>query len=161
MKTKKLVVLALFIALSFIGANIKIAGSIAFDSTAGFLGTLIMGPLYGAVIGAIGHLLTAAVSGFPLSLPIHIIVMVDMALTMFLFGIVYKIFSRSKEIMAIILSGVVGILINGPLSVFMLIPIMGKAVLAMLPLLILAAALNILIAHVVYKFLPGSIKQWK
>lgn len=161
MKTRKLVIIALFIAMSFIGANIKIAGSIAFDSMAGFLGTLILGPLYGALIGAIGHLLTAAISGFPLSLPIHMIIMVDMALTMFLFGITYKFFSRSNEIISIIMSSIVGILINGPLSVLMLIPIMGRAVLAMLPLLILAAALNILIAHVVYKFLPGSIKLWK
>lgn len=161
MKTRKLVIIALFIAMSFIGANIKIAGSIAFDSMAGFLGTLILGPLYGALIGAIGHLLTAAISGFPLSLPIHMIIMVDMALTMFLFGITYKFFSRSNKIISIIMSSIVGILINGPLSVLMLIPIMGRAVLAMLPLLILAAALNILIAHVVYKFLPGSIKLWK
>lgn len=161
MKTRKLVIIALFIAMSFIGANIKIAGSIAFDSMAGFLGTLILGPLYGALIGAIGHLLTAAISGFPLSLPIHMIIMVDMALTMFLFGITYKFFSRSNEIISIIMSSIVGILINGPLSVLMLIPIMGRAVLAMLPLLILAAALNILIAHVVYKFLPRSIKLWK
>ncbi|MHC6179222.1 ECF transporter S component [Clostridium sp. JNZ X4-2] len=161
MKTRKLVIIALFIAMSFIGANIKIAGSIAFDSMAGFLGTLILGPLYGALIGAIGHLLTAAVSGFPLSLPIHMIIMADMALTMFLFGITYKFFSRSNEIISIIISSIVGILINGPLSVFMLMPIMGKAVLAMLPLLVLAAALNILIAHAVYKFLPRSIKLWK
>ncbi|HBC95941.1 MAG TPA: ECF transporter S component [Clostridium sp.] len=161
MKIKKIIILAFFIALSFIGANIKIAGSIAFDSTAGFLGTLIMGPFYGAVIGAFGHLLSAAISGFPLSLPVHMIIMVDMALTMFLFGITYKFFIKSNRLLAIIISSAAGVLINGPVSVFMLVPIIGKAVLAMLPLLVLAAALNILVAYLVYKFLPGSVKQWK
>lgn len=114
-----------------------------------------MGPFYGAVIGAFGHLLSAAISGFPLSLPVHMIIMVDMALTMFLFGITYKFFIKSNRLLAIIISSAAGVLINGPVSVFMLVPIIGKAVLAMLPLLVLAAALNILVAYLVYKFLPG------
>jgi hypothetical protein len=51
MKTKKIVLAALLIALSFIGANIKIMGSIAFDSMPGFLGALILSPLLIPVLG--------------------------------------------------------------------------------------------------------------
>jgi uncharacterized membrane protein len=161
MKTKKLVITSLFIAISFIGANIKIAGSIAFDSMAGFLAALLLGPSYGAIVGALGHLLTAATSGFPLTIPVHMIIMLDMAITMILFGMAYKFFSKTNKKIALILSSIVGVLINGPVSVFMIIPITGKGVLAMLPILTLAALLNIIIAHVIYIFLPGSIKKWK
>lgn len=159
MKVKKLVLTALFIALSFIGANLKVMGSIAFDSMPGFLGTLILGPAYGALIGAVGHLLTAVLSGFPLTLPVHLIVMVDMALTMAVFGWVYRI---SGPRLAAILSGIAAVLINGPVSLLMvaplLIPIIGKAGLwAMLPVLSGVAALNVILAFLVYRFLPKNL----
>lgn len=158
MKTRKLVITALFIALSFIGANMKIAGSIAFDSMPGFLGTLMLGPVFGALIGAIGHFLTAATSGFYLSLPVHLIIMVDMALTMYMFGIIYKALSKVNKYAALIVSSLVGIVINGPVSLLMIMPILGSGVMAMLPILTLAAFLNIIIADVVYKLLPESVK---
>ncbi|HBM74821.1 MAG TPA: ECF transporter S component [Clostridiaceae bacterium] len=161
MKTRKIVITSLFIAISFIGANIKIAGTVAFDSMPGFLASLIFGPLYGAIVGAVGHLLTSATSGFPLSVPVHMIIMLDMALTMALFGATYKFFYRTNKALAVILSSIIGVIINGPVSVFVIMPIVGKGVLAMLPILTLAALLNIIIAHVIYVFLPGSIKSWK
>lgn len=161
MKTKKLIIISLFIALSFIGANIKIAGSIAFDSMPGFLCTLVLGPLYGALVGAIGHLLTAAISGFPLTLPVHIIIMLGMAVTMVLFGTTYRFFSKISRSLGLVTAAIIGVAINGPISVVMLIPILGKSILAMIPLLSLAALINIIISLVVYKFLPRSIKQWK
>jgi hypothetical protein len=161
MKTKKLVITALFIALSFLGANMKIAGSIAFDSMPGFLGTLMLGPLFGALIGAVGHFLSAATSGFHLSLPVHLIIMVDMALTMYIFGVVYKVIAKTNKYAALIVASLVGVAMNGPISVFMLIPILGKGVMAMLPWLTLAAFLNILIAEAVFKLLPERVKLWK
>lgn len=161
MKTKKLVITALFIAISFIGANIKIFSSIAFDSMAGFLAALMMGPLYGAVVGALGHFLTAATSGFPYTIPVHMIIMLDMAITMALFAVTYKHASKINKTAAVVLSSIIGVLINGPISVFMLMPIMGKAVLPLLPVLTIAALSNIIIAHMIYLILPGSIKTWK
>lgn len=161
MKLRKLILMALFIAISFIGANIKIAGSIAFDSMPGFLGALMLGPIYGAVIGAIGHFLTAATSGFPLSLPVHLLIMVDMALTMYVSRAFYKIFSKKNKRLAIVISGTAGVIINGPISVFICMPLVGKGILAMLPILCLAAFLNVLIADLVYKFLPERLKLWR
>ena len=90
MKTRKLVLASLFIALSFIGANINVFQSIAFDSMAGFLGALVLGPVYGAIIGGLGHILTAALRGFPYTIPVHLITMFSMGLTMLAFGTVYK-----------------------------------------------------------------------
>jgi uncharacterized membrane protein len=161
MKIRNLVYTSIFIALCFVGAQIKIMGSIAFDSMAGFLGALILGPVSGALIGAIGHLLTAATSGFYMTLPVHLIIMVSMAVTMYAFGISYKYFSKKNKTIGIIVSSIIGILINGPIATFVIVPILGKGVIALIPVLSLAAILNVFIAHLVYKFLPEGVKLWK
>lgn len=161
MKTRKLVIMALFIAVSFLGANIKIMGTIAFDSMAGFLGCLILGPVYGAVIGALGHFLTAATSGFPYTVPVHMLIMVDMALTMLFFGIIHNKLLKINKYLGIVAAAIIGIIINGPISILMIVPIMGWGMIAMLPILCVAAFLNILIAYLIYRFLPESVKAWK
>jgi uncharacterized membrane protein len=161
MRIRNLVYTSIFIALCFVGAQIKIMGSIAFDSMAGFLGALILGPAYGALIGAIGHLLTAATSGFYMTLPVHLIIMVGMAGTMYAFGISYKYLSKKNKTIGIIVSSIIGILINGPIATLMIVPILGKGVIALIPVLSLAAVLNVFIAHLVYKFLPEGVKLWK
>jgi uncharacterized membrane protein len=166
MKTKKLVITALFIALSFIGANIKIMDTIAFDAMPGFLGVLLFGPVYGAFIGAIGHFLTALTSGFPMTIPVHLIIMVGMAVTMLAFGHVYKYFSAKNYGAAVILSLIVGVIINGPLLLIvlspLLIPMLGRpALIGMAPVLSLVAGINIIIAQGIYKVLPEKYKLWK
>ena len=163
MKTKNLVLAGFLIALSFIGANIKIMQTIAFDSMPGFLGTLILGPFYGAVIGSLGHFLTALTSGFPLTVPVHLVIMVGMALTMVCFGYTYKYFSVKSKMIGNIAATIVAVIVNGPvltlLTAPMLIPIMGKAgLIALLPVLCGATALNVIIALGVYKYLPKRYK---
>lgn len=163
MKTKKLVLAALLISLSFIGANIKIMQTIAFDSMPGFLGALILGPFYGGIIGVLGHFLTALTSGFPLTVPVHLVIMLGMALTMISFSYTYKYFSKKSKAAGSIIATIVAVIINGPLLTFlvapMLIPIMGKSgVLALLPILCSATALNVIIALVVYNYLPKRYK---
>ena len=166
MKTKKLVLTALFIALSFIGANIKIMDTIAFDAMPGFLGALLIGPVYGAFIGSVGHFLTALTSGFPMTLPVHLIIMLGMAVTMFVFGYVYNHFSKKNYVVAVVLSLIAGVLINGPLLLIVLAPILiptlGKvAFIGMFPVLSFVAALNIIIAQGIYKVLPNKYRLWK
>jgi len=166
MKTKKVVLSAFFIALCFIGANIKVMGTIAFDSLPAFLAAIMLGPIYGAVVGALGHFLTAFTSGFPLTVPVHLITMVTMALTMAAFSVVYKFFSKKNKSIAIILSIVVAVIVNGPISLLvlspLLLPMMGKAgIIALLPALSGVSALNAIIAIVVYKFLPRSLKEYE
>jgi len=166
MKTRDLVLTALFAALCFIGANIKVMGTIAFDSMPAFLAAILLGPVYGAIVGAVGHFLTAVTSGFPLTLPVHLITMAMMALTMAAFAVVYKYFSHKNKILAAIFSILAGVIINGPLSLLvlspLLIPMMGKAgVVAFLPVLSLVSAINAIAAVVVYKFLPGKLKKYE
>lgn len=162
MKTKKLVLVAFFIALSFIGANINVFQSIAFDSMAGFLGALILGPVYGAIIGGLGHIITAALRGFPYTIPVHLITMISMAITMFAFGVTYKKVAsyKSGAFLPYAASFIVGIFLNGPISLLLVSPILGlPTVIAMMPVLIGVAALNVIIALAVYKALPKKYRS--
>ncbi len=166
MKTKKLVLTALFAALCFIGANIKVMGTIAFDSMPAFLAAILLGPVYGAVVGAIGHFLTAVTSGFPLTLPVHLITMVMMGLTMAVFAIVYKAFSYKNKVLAAVLAVISGVLINGPVCLlalsFLLIPMMGKAgLIGLMPVLSIVGAINAILAFTIYKFLPNNFKEYE
>lgn len=154
-KTRKLVIMALFIALSFIGANIKIlGGTIAFDSMSAFLGAMVLGPIYGGIIGFIGHLLTAITSGFPLTMPVHLIIALNMAITMIGVGYTYKYFMKKNSAIKDIFVIIVGVILNAPISTAMLVPILGKGILAMVVPLAIAALANILLALILEKVLP-------
>lgn len=166
MKTNKLVITALFVALSFIGANIKIMGTIAFDAMPGFLGALLLGPVYGGIIGALGHFLTSLTSGFPLSLPVHLVITIIMGLTMAMFALAYKSLVSKSKPLALILAIIVGVVINGPIDLLVLtpflMPIMGRSgIFALLPVLSSVAAINAIVAVLIYKFLPRSLKEYE
>lgn len=71
---------AILIALSAVGAFVKIGpGTIAFDAAAGFVAALVLGPVAGALVCALGHLASALVTGFPLTLPFHLLTALVMA----------------------------------------------------------------------------------
>jgi uncharacterized membrane protein len=78
-KTLRLCLTAMFCALSAVGAQIRIFSSIAFDSLPAFLAAALLGGPEGAVVGAAGHMLTAALSGFPYTLPLHMVIAAEMA----------------------------------------------------------------------------------
>lgn len=163
MNLRSIIITALLIALSFIGANVKIVGSAAFDSMPGFLGALILGTTQGAVIGAAGHFLTASLAGFPLSLPVHLITMVIMALTMAAFGAIYRRIAKGQlfSLRGALVSGVAAVLINGPIGVLvlapLLLPLIGKGgIAALLPIISGVAAFNILVAFLIYR-LSGPV----
>jgi uncharacterized membrane protein len=162
--TKTLVLVALFIALSYVGSYIKIFGSIAFDSFPGFLAALLLGPIYGAAIGFLGHLFTALTSGFPLSLPLHMVIAASMAITMLVFGYTYKALSKKASTAGtLIFTGITGVVLNGPVSLaFSIIAMSFMAgieaalgLLALLPFLTIAAVVNVVISITVYKSLGG------
>ena len=165
--TKILVIMALFIAMSFVGSFIRIFGTIAFDSLPGFLAALLLGPVYGAVVGFLGHFFTALNSGFPLSLPLHIVIAASMALTMYVYGFAYRALKRRlSEKVTLVLTGMVGVFFNAPVSLAMsmaaLFFMAGREValglLALLPFLLLAAAANVLISIILFKALG---KVWE
>lgn len=157
--TVKLVYIATLIAISFIGSLIKIQGTIALDSMAGFFAALFLGPIPGALVGSIGHLLTAMTSGFPLTLPIHLVITLQMALFVYIFGRVYE---KTNEVVActvaIILNGVVSALMLAPITTWVGFSLSGKAfIYAMVGPLTLASAVNIILASVIYKMIKNHI----
>ena len=165
MSTKTLVIVALFIALSFIGSYLKIFGTIAFDSLPAFLAALLLGPVHGAAIGFLGHLFTAITSGFPMSVPMHIVIAATMALTMLGFGYTYKALVKRVSVTGVlVLTGGVGVLLNGPVSLAFSIGMMtvligseaALGLIALLPILTIAAAINVILSIILYKSL-GSL----
>ena len=85
-KTLRIALMAMFCALSAVGAQIKIMGSIAFDSLPAFLAAMLLGGPEGAIVGAAGHLLSAGLAGFPYTLPMHLAIAAEMALICLLTG---------------------------------------------------------------------------
>ncbi|HEX3015589.1 MAG TPA: ECF transporter S component [Desulfobacteria bacterium] len=154
-KTRRLTYLAVFIALSTVGANLKIpsiTGTPAFDSFPAFLAALLLGPGDAAIIGALGHMLTALTAGFPLTIPIHLVIAVGMAGIVALFSVV----SRRSLWLGII----VGLILNGIIfpALFIPIPTFGKPFfLAMIIPLLIASAFNIALAEVVFRPLSRVI----
>jgi len=149
------VLVSLFIALSFLGGYIKFFGSIALDSFPAFLGTLLLGPTYGMIIALIGHLFSAFLSGFPLTLPIHLIVGVMMMLTMFVYGNVRQ--KYSDNMISVVASVLIALVFNTVIASLPLIPLLGfNVILAMMIPLVAASLVNILVAEMVYRVLPAN-----
>lgn len=150
---KQLALMAIFIALSAVGALIKIpspVGTIGLDSAPGFFCALAFGYLEGITVISIGHLLTAAVVGFPLSIPVHILIAIQMAL----WALTFRWVNRKLGIIPAI---VIAILLNGVISSFTMLPIGGiGAVLGVMPFLAVGSAINIIIAALSFKAIKGS-----
>lgn len=92
-RTKLLVLTAMFAALAVIGSFIKIPvppGTAALDSTAAFVSMAFLPAPFAAAAGAIGHIATALTSGFPLTLPIHLLIAVEMAVVAGVAAMLYK-----------------------------------------------------------------------
>ena len=166
MNIKKMTLAALFIALSYAGSMLKIFGTVAFDSLAGYLCALILGPVYGAAVGALGNVFTSLLSGMPYGMLSHIVIPAGMALTMFGFGTVYNSL-KNKNTAAVknyIITGITGLILNGPvclaISAFFLIPVMGTAfVIALLPMLCIGAAANIILSIIIHSMIHSRIEQ--
>lgn len=149
--TKRLTLAAMFIALGVIGSMIKLFGSIALDSLSAFVGTVFLGPGFGFLLGSFGHLATAVFSGFPLSLPVHLVTAVLMGICMVCYGFV-RAKTSQKWGMNRWLSIVVAYLINTPLALLVLYPLLGPLVFTLIIPLSMGALLNLVLAEVVLYF---------
>lgn len=144
--TVNLVMIALFCALSAVGANIKIMGSIAFDSLPAFLAAFLMGPAAGALVGALGHILSALFAGFPLTLPLHLTIAAEMAVICAIVG--WLVHKKNVQIW---LGAIVAFILNALFAPAILIvwPGMGWAVcVALFFPLAIASAANVLVAAI-------------
>lgn len=147
---KRIARIAILVALSAVGAFIKLpspTGTVALDSAPAFVAAAAFGPGEGAIVGVLGHMFSALITGFPLGLPIHILVAVSMIAWIGLFGLI----ARKINIWVAI---PVGIILNGVGGAALLIPIYGFGIFATLvvPLLV-GSAINIIIAVAVVKVL--------
>ncbi|HHX74886.1 MAG TPA: ECF transporter S component [Firmicutes bacterium] len=145
MSSKKLVLLALLTALCAVGGFIKIpspTGTVALDSLPGFLAAALLGGRGGAAVGFLGHLFSAATVGFPLGLPVHLYVGLQMAVYVSIFGYLYR---KGHKVPAVIIA----IVLNGAVAPLLLVPIYGPGFFAMmLPALTVGSAVNIILAAV-------------
>lgn len=163
--TRQLVFMALLIALSFVGAQLKVFGTIAFDSLPAFLGTLLMGPVAGAIIAIIGHLLTALTSGFPMTLPVHLAIGLGMGLIMVATWYTYVFVKKiANDIVGLIVSVIVAAICNGPVLLLVCSPLLvpmltWPGLVTMMFPLALVGGINALIAATVFKALPESVKN--
>ncbi|WP_353893881.1 ECF transporter S component [Proteinivorax hydrogeniformans] len=159
-KTVTIAYSAMLIALSYVGSLIKVQGSIAFDSMPAFFGALLLGPAWGGVIGFVGHLLTAVTSGFPMTLPMHAVIAVQMAFFVFAFGwLCKKTNYYVSGSVATILNGPGAALVAVPFSMLFNLPLSGWALfkIVIIPLT-LASAANVLLAVMLYKIIGNRIK---
>lgn len=146
LSVKFITLCGVFIGLSVAGAFIKPFGnSIAFDSLPAFLAASMLGPLAGAITGFLGHLISAAITGFPFTLPVHLIVAIEMAVVM----VIYAVLARKINI---VVSAVLAVLLNGVGATALLIPILGVPFfLAMVGPLTLVAAINVVLAVIIHR----------
>jgi len=155
-KTKMFTLMGLFIALSAVGALIKVpspTGTVAFDSAPGFIAALILGPGPGAVVAALGHLLTSLFSGFPMTLPLHLIVALEMAAFAAIFGYMGKRNLAAGVIAVSLLNGIIA-----P-ATFIIFPNYGIPFFtAMVIPLLVASAANVVVSALVYKAIEGITK---
>lgn len=155
LSARKLAVMAIFIALSAVGALIKIpspVGTVGLDAAPGFFVAIGFGGWVGAVVAAIGHLLTSAVVGFPLTLPVHLVIAAGMAGCAFVFGWLGR-----KGRTGLVLGFVVAALLNSVVLGLIMIPIGGVPLyLATIVPLLIGAVVNLAIATVAYLTLRNT-----
>lgn len=150
---KRLAIMAIFIALSAVGSFIKIpspVGTIGLDSAPGFFAALAFGGFEGAVIIALGHILTSAVVGFPLTIPLHLVIAVLMAL----WAIIFRWVTRK---IGLIPAMIAAIFLNGVVSSFIMYPMGGMgAVIGVMPFLVIGSAINVILSGIAYQALKKS-----
>ncbi len=137
--------LAILVALSVVGAFVKLpspTGTVALDSAPAFLAGAAFSPLQGSIVGIIGHLITSLTAGFPLGLPVHLLVAAEMGVFVWVFGYLYRNVNAWVAV-------VVGVLLNGVFGAAIMIFIGGPGMFAALVLpLTVGSAVNILVAEV-------------
>jgi len=149
-KLNKLILMALMIALSFVGANIKLPGpfsTIALDSFPAYFAGVLMGGLPGGIVGLLGHMMTSFLSGFPFGFPIHFVIGVMMFVSVF-------VFSYASKKMNWIIGAILAVLINGiamPITLVLMPGFEWAMALAFIPMLTVASGVNVALAIVVYR----------
>ncbi|PAT02232.1 hypothetical protein CI105_02500 [Candidatus Izimaplasma bacterium ZiA1] len=148
-KIKLITTIGILVALSVVFSFIKMpspAGTVAFDAIPGFFAAVFLLPFIGGLIGAVGHIATAATAGFPFGLLSHFIIALTMFVACYLYGVLYK-----KNRYFAIVSGVM-------INVFLAILILGSVYdfslfLPLIPFLLVGSTINVILATIIYESL--------
>ncbi|MEG6567370.1 ECF transporter S component [Thermoanaerobacterium saccharolyticum] len=150
---KTLTLVAMLIAMSAVGAMIKVYNTVAFDSLPGYFASLYFGGYIGAIVISLGHIFTALTSGFPLGIPNHIIIAASMAVCAYFYSLAYKKFNSYVAI-------AVGTILNGPVATLIFVPQYGWGFFFQMVLpLTIASFANVLLASIIYKTVLKMIKR--
>lgn len=137
--------LAMLTALAVVGSFMKIpsiTGTPALDAAPGYFAALSLGAADGSIVAGLGHLATAMTVGFPLGLPIHLLIALGMAGCAAAVGLLFRVAGPW-------VAGVAGWLLNGIAlpALFILVPGFGPAFFsAMVVPLLVAGGINVGIA---------------
>ncbi|MZP29842.1 alpha-ribazole transporter [Heliobacterium undosum] len=144
--------MGVLIALSAVGAMVKIpspVGTIGLDSAPGFFAALALGATGGMIVITLGHLLTAMVVGFPLTLPVHFFIALQMAMWAYAFRWMNERFGLTAAFVA-------GVFLNGVVSSLTMLLLGGwGAVMAVMPFLVAGSAVNVGLAAAAYRGMKG------
>lgn len=153
-RTRKLTFAGIMLALTAVLSYVPIPGfpTTALDSLPGYLVAIYVNPIFGGVIALVGHLLTAYIHGTPLGIPAHLIIAASMFVAAFAFGKVFKEGNIVRTILAIVIAIVLNIYSSMPLLAWFLGTPWSFLLTLQIPLLV-ASAVNILLAFGVYKII--------
>lgn len=154
---RKLTVTALLLSACVVGAHIKILGSIAFDAVPAFIGAALLGPAIGAFLGFFGHMISALLAGFPQTAVIHLMIGCCMALCMLTYGVLKRRFKRAS-FAAVGVPTVIAYLINVPLTLLFLYPLLGPVIFPLFLPLTIASVFSLLFSEVVLATIPKQMK---
>jgi len=141
-RVRQLAVLIIFISLAAIGSMVKVPaliGSIALDSAPAIIAACILGARNGAIVAGIGHLSSAFLAGFPLGV-LHIVIAFEMAVILYTFGLLFH--KGKKKVAFLFFFAANAIAAPLPFAFFLGVPF----VIAILPSLIVATAVNLVAA---------------
>lgn len=154
-RTRYIVVTAIFTVLSFFGGLVKFGtpvGSVALDSWPGFFVAGYFSPMLGAIVGALGHLASAASAGFFLGW-VHLVIAMLQAIWALVFGVILH---RTDTLLGLITASIVAVVLNGVAAPYILAfvdPDQASLYKTLIPLLVLASVVNVLAAAVMLGYL--------
>lgn len=155
MKVEKVTWMAVFIALTVVGGMLKIPaiiGSVALDSFPAIVAAALLGGIPGAIVGGLGHMVSAFIGGMPLG-PMHFLIAVEMALLTWVFAYFYQKGSKWKGCILFVL----GNTFAAPLPFIFLI---SKAFyISLVPSLLIASIFNTVLAVIVAPRLGSIMKS--
>ncbi|MEG0283899.1 MAG: ECF transporter S component [Erysipelotrichales bacterium] len=149
MKTKDIVIMGALIAISAVLSMIKISalGSVALDALPAFLALYLFRDNKGVVVAFFGHIFSSAIAGFPLSLPVHILLAVIMGLIVFIGKIVLNNLDKHMNtFVAEVIVAIIMFILNAfvsPLAAFISLPFSVPAYIGLVTMLWLASLINV------------------